>query len=117
MCGIAGKIYFHGRKIKTNQEIPRIETTLQKLQHRGPDNKDYVISDNIWLAATRLAIIDLSPAGHQPMKNEDGSLLLVFNGEIYNYLELKRRLLRKHKFISKTDAEVVLHLYEEYGVD
>jgi len=117
MCGIAGKIYFQQKELTRERELPLIQKTLEKLYHRGPDDSGYIIDKNIWLGATRLAIIDLSPSGHQPMKNEDDSLFLVFNGEIYNYKELKRKLRKRHKFISQTDSEVVLHLYEENGID
>lgn len=116
MCGIAGKFYFD-QKINRNDEIPLINNTLSKLNHRGPNDEGYFIDENIWIGATRLSILDLSPSGHQPMTCEDHSLYLVFNGEIYNYLELKKKLIKKHQFISNTDSEVILHLYEEYGVE
>ena len=114
MCGIAGKISF-GKDIIKSDELPLIEKTLRKLDHRGPDDRGFIIAENIWLASTRLSIIDLSPAGHQPMKSEDGSVYLIFNGEIYNYRQLKRKILKNHKFISHTDSEVIIHLYEEFG--
>ncbi|MBI2616837.1 asparagine synthase (glutamine-hydrolyzing) [Candidatus Gottesmanbacteria bacterium] len=117
MCGIAGKLYFHSNTIQRSTELPLINKTLEKLHHRGPDDLGYIFDRNVWLGATRLKIIDLSAAGHQPMQNEDKHLTLVFNGEIYNYIELKKRLRKRHKFISHTDSEVLLHLYEEYGVD
>ncbi len=117
MCGIAGKIYFNEQKIDPQREVPLIKKTLKKLHHRGPDDQGYIVNDNVWLAATRLSIIDLSYAGHQPMINENKTVFLVCNGEIYNYKELKKRFLQKHKFVSKTDTEVILHLYEEKGFD
>lgn len=117
MCGIAGKILFGNQTINKNKEVLLIKKTLKKLHHRGPDDQGYTIDKNVWLGATRLSIIDLTPSGRQPLTNEDGSVFLVFNGEIYNYLELKKKLNKKHKFKSKTDSEVLVHLYEEYGID
>lgn len=88
------------------------------LRHRGPDDSGvWVSADNsIGLAHQRLSIIDLSEAGRQPMQNEDGLIQLVFNGEIYNYLEIKSKLqLAGHQFISNTDSETIIHAYEEWG--
>jgi len=116
MCGIAGKIYFKNREINKNKEFPLIRKSLEKLHHRGPDDSGYIIDNNVWLGAARLSIIDLSVQGHQPMRNEDESIFLVFNGEIYNHQEIKRQLTKRHKFVSKTDSEVLLHLYEEKGI-
>jgi asparagine synthase (glutamine-hydrolysing) len=88
------------------------------LRHRGPDGTGTYVADGIALGHARLAIIDLSPTGHQPMTNEDGSLHLVVNGEIYNYRRLRADLqARGHVFRSQSDSEVVLHLYEEHGDD
>ncbi len=87
------------------------------MAHRGPDDSGFHTARNAGLGFRRLSIIDLS-TGHQPMSNEDGTLWLVFNGEIYNYLELREELLAKgHKFSTHTDSEVLLHLYEECGAD
>lgn len=116
MCGIAGKIYFKKQQINKDAEIPLIKKTLDVLHHRGPDDSGYVIDKDVWLGTTRLSIIDLSLAGHQPMRNEDGTLLLIFNGEIYNYKEIKKHLTRRHKLVSETDSEMLLHLYEEKGI-
>src|SRR3989344_5322097 len=116
MCGIAGKISF-GEGVFKSKELPFIYKALNKLNHRGPDDKGFFIGEGLWLAATRLSIIDLTTAGSQPMKNEDGSLVLVFNGEIYNYRQIRSKLIKKHKFKSNTDSEVILHLYEEYGIE
>ncbi|MBW1999575.1 MAG: asparagine synthetase B, partial [Deltaproteobacteria bacterium] len=86
--------------------------------HRGPDDEGILLSPPIGLGHRRLSIIDLSPAGHQPMCNEDGTVWLVFNGEIYDYMELRKELLsRGHRLKSKTDCEVIIHLYEEEGID
>jgi len=89
--------------------------------HRGPDDEGIYIENgnpSVGLGHRRLSIIDLSPAGHQPMTNEDAGVQLIFNGEIYNYKELRPLLeQRGHKFKSNTDAEVIIHLYEQYGQD
>jgi asparagine synthase (glutamine-hydrolysing) len=83
--------------------------------HRGPDDEGYYTSGSVGFGFRRLSIIDLK-TGHQPLSNEDGSVWIVFNGEIYNYRELRELLITKgHKFQSKTDTEVIVHLYEEYG--
>lgn len=123
MCGICGITDFSGRPV---QEAV-IHKMCQAMIHRGPDDEGIYISNaklhveqtscmSIGLGHRRLSIIDLSPAGHQPMCNEDGTIWLVINGEIYNYLELKKILSGNgHRFKSNSDAEVVIHLYEEYG--
>ena len=86
--------------------------------HRGPDNKGFFVDGHIGLAHRRLSIIDLSEAGNQPMSNEDDSIWLVFNGEIYNFKEKRAELEKRgHKFKSDTDTEVIIHSYEEYGAD
>jgi asparagine synthase (glutamine-hydrolysing) len=88
------------------------------MNHRGPDDEGYYINPdgNIGFGHRRLSIIDLSSCGHQPMSNEDNTIWITYNGEIYNYLELKEYLLKKgHLFKSKTDTEVIIHLYEEMG--
>jgi asparagine synthase (glutamine-hydrolysing) len=85
------------------------------IRHRGPDDDGCEVFDQVGLAFRRLAIIDLSPAGHQPMTNEEGTVWIVFNGEIYNFQELHADLAGRHKFRSRSDTEVLLHLYEERG--
>ena len=113
MCGITG-IYIANNpsEIQKDTLIKMRETLI----HRGPDDKGlYISSDKkLGLGFRRLAIIDLSKAGNQPMFNEDKKISLVFNGEIYNFQELKEKLIKKgHQFKSRTDSEVLLHLYEE----
>lgn len=111
MCGIAGKLSF--------RERPDAETAARmatEMSHRGPDADGVYADEHVALGHRRLSILDLSDAGAQPMENEDGSLRIVFNGEIYNYREL-RDSLGHHTFRSETDTEVILHLYEEHGVD
>jgi len=88
------------------------------LAHRGPDGEGVFIDKSVALAHRRLAIIDLTPDASQPMSNEDGSVWIVFNGEIYNYLELREVLIQKgHVFRSRSDTEVIVHLYEERGAE
>jgi asparagine synthase (glutamine-hydrolysing) len=113
MCGIFGKLFFE----KTKIEEKDYKDCLDAISHRGPDDEGFYVDENIILGAKRLAIIDLSPAGHMPMTNEDGRFWMVFNGEIYNFLELRKDLEKRHKFKSRTDSEVLLHLYEEKGID
>lgn len=87
-------------------------------KNRGPDDTGVYIDDNVSLGHNRLSIIDLSEKGHQPMCNEDGTIWITYNGEIYNFRELKDALINSgHKFKSNTDTEVILHAYEEYGMD
>jgi asparagine synthase (glutamine-hydrolysing) len=113
MCGIFGKLFFE----KTKIEKEEYKKCLNEISHRGPDDEGFYVDENIILGSKRLAIIDLSEAGHMPMTNENGRFWLVFNGEIYNFLELKKKLEKNHKFKSKTDSEVLLHLFEEKGID
>jgi asparagine synthase (glutamine-hydrolysing) len=88
---------------------------LAQLHHRGPDDHGIYLGNDIGLGHTRLSILDLA-GGRQPMTNEDGTLWVTFNGEIFNYIELRQRLVQKgHRFATQSDTEVILHLYEEYG--
>jgi asparagine synthase (glutamine-hydrolysing) len=88
------------------------------LSHRGPDDKGYYIDAGVGLGHRRLSIIDLRPEGRQPMANEDNTIEIVFNGEIYNFAEHRKWLIsRGHQFRSRTDTEVIIHLYEELGVE
>ncbi|MBI5167598.1 MAG: asparagine synthase (glutamine-hydrolyzing) [candidate division NC10 bacterium] len=115
MCGICGKLNFDSEN-KVDRDLLRRMTEV--LYHRGPDDEGIFIDGPIGLGHRRLAIIDLSPAGHQPMANEDGSIWIVFNGEIYNFQELRLILEDKgHRFRSNSDTEVIIHLYEEKGTD
>ena len=112
MCGISGILARHDT---VEQCLPD-----RRQEHRGPDDRGSYV-DPLGRAALwfrRLSILDLSPAGHQPMPNEDGTVWLVFNGEIYNHRELRAELERKgHDFRSRTDSEVLVHLWEEHGRD
>jgi len=134
MCGICGEISFNNKGVKAET----IQRMCRVLEHRGPDDEGMVfISGNqhvelrnpleltpiencfeIAMGHRRLSIIDLSAAGHQPMCNEDGRIWIVFNGEIYNFQEIRTELAEKgHFFKSKSDTEVILHAYEEWGVE
>lgn len=112
MCGIAGQLcYGNGMP-----DCSLVAAMSGRLAHRGPDGDGAYANGRIALAHRRLSIIDLSDDACQPMTNENGSLRLVFNGEIYNYVELRDELERAgHRFASKSDTEVILHAYEEWG--
>jgi asparagine synthase (glutamine-hydrolysing) len=114
MCGITGITYFN-----TEREIdPAIlKNMTDVIAHRGPDDEGFYINKNVGLGFRRLSIIDLN-TGHQPLWNEDQSIWIIFNGEIYNYRELQNELLKSgHTFRTKSDTETIVHLYEQYGVD
>lgn len=111
MCGIAGKINFYGDPVESDL----LENMIGEIRHRGPDESGFFRDRNIGLAHARLSIIDIE-GGTQPIPNEDKSLWIVFNGEIYNYIELRDVLIQKgHRFSTLSDTEVILHLYEEKG--
>ena len=113
MCGISGKVYFDPEHTVTRQELEQMSGTLT---HRGPDGSGVWIDRNVGLAHRRLAIIDLRTVASQPMSNEDGSVWIVFNGEIYNFQELRKELEScGHIFRTHSDTEVIIHAYEEYG--
>ncbi len=112
MCGICGKFAFENA---ATVERGLIESMLGTIRHRGPDDQGIYMSSGVGLGHARLSIIDLA-SGHQPLCNEDGSVWIVFNGEIYNYRELREFLLSKgHRFKTNSDTEVIVHLYEELG--
>ncbi|MDQ3821575.1 MAG: asparagine synthase (glutamine-hydrolyzing), partial [Acidobacteriota bacterium] len=112
MCGIAGR--FHLQALPLDAEWHRRASEL--LAHRGPDGSGHYSDNFCELVHRRLALIDLSPTGAQPMSNEDGSIQVIFNGEIYNYRVLRKELLaRGHVFRGTSDTEVLVHLYEEHG--
>jgi asparagine synthase (glutamine-hydrolysing) len=113
MCGIAGIVHHdHHRPVAA----ATVHDMCAALQHRGPDDEGIHVADGVGLGMRRLSIIDLA-GGHQPIFNEDRSKVIVFNGEIYNYRELRRDLIaRGHEFRTQSDTEAVLHLYEDDGV-
>ncbi|CAB1055280.1 Asparagine synthetase [glutamine-hydrolyzing] (EC [Olavius sp. associated proteobacterium Delta 1] len=112
MCGICG-IVCYDESIRVNQEL--VERMMLGIKHRGPDDCGLYVKKIVGLGHTRLSIIDLK-GGRQPIFNEDQSMCIVFNGEIYNYLELRNDLVQKgHIFGTRSDTEVILHLYEDKG--
>lgn len=114
MCGICGIVNTSNNR-KIEKQI--IQSMLDKIRHRGPDGSDMYIDDVIGFGFNRLSFLDLS-GGMQPLTNEDESVIMVCNGEIFNYKELKDELISKgHIFKTKTDVEVIPHMYEEYGLD
>lgn len=109
MCGICGFTW---------KDEDLVDRMTQQMRHRGPDQQGVHCEDGISLGHRRLSIIDLSELGRQPMTNEDDTIRMAFNGEIYNFQELRPELEAKgHTFRSRTDSEVIIHAYEEYGVD
>src|SRR6476620_1255427 len=111
MCGIAG--YFTPDR---RGDTASVRAMCDQIRHRGPDDEGYHVDGGCAIGMRRLAIIDLN-TGHQPISNEDGSLWVVFNGEIYNYQELRADLIaRGHHFTTNSDTEALVHLYEQYGV-
>lgn len=118
MCGINGIVYADSAAMEQTKLHLDIQAMNTALAHRGPDGEGEFVRPGVALGHRRLSILDLSAAGHQPMFNEDSTLALVFNGEIYNYLELIPELQAAgHVFRSKSDSEVILHAYEEWGAD
>ncbi|MBL8012791.1 MAG: asparagine synthase (glutamine-hydrolyzing) [Candidatus Omnitrophica bacterium] len=121
MCGICGQLNTNNKSV--SREL--LEQMTAALSHRGPDDSGIFLSPagtsssiNIGLGHRRLSIIDLSQSGHQPMSNEHKSIWMVFNGEIYNHLSLRKELESAgHRFSSNTDSEVIIHLYEQEGID
>ncbi len=113
MCGIAGIVHFDASPV----DRKLVERMLATIRHRGPDACGVHVAGKVGLAHARLSIIDLE-GGRQPMSNEDGSLWITFNGEIFNYVELRETLQAKgHRFVTRSDTEVILHAYEEFGQD
>ena len=112
MCGIAGYID------KTEKpDIQLINRMLTRIHHRGPDECGIYADESIGFGSVRLSVIDIM-GGQQPMPNEDLNLWIVFNGVIFNYIELRTELEGKgHKFRTKSDTEVIVHLYEKFGYD
>src|SRR6202521_2789457 len=112
MCGIAG-FYRPGREANPAQVRAMCDTIL----HRGPDDQGTFTQNGCGIGMRRLSIIDLR-TGHQPISNEDGSIWVVFNGEIYNYQQLRQDLIQRgHRFATNSDTETLVHLYEEEGTD
>lgn len=114
MCGICGVLHFDGQP----PSVEILTAMTESIHHRGPDGGGLHITGPIGLGHRRLAIIDLSESAEQPMTNEDGSLWITYNGEIYNFVEIRNELEKRgHIFRSKSDTEIILHAYETWGVD
>lgn len=114
MCGICGIIHFDNQPVQESS----IRKMMKIMKYRGPDDEGVFLKDNIGFGFVRLSIIDLSPAGHQPMFSKDNRYVIVFNGEIYNYLELRDELRELgHLFNTETDTEVLITAYLEWGED
>ncbi|MEW5982049.1 MAG: asparagine synthase (glutamine-hydrolyzing) [Acidobacteriota bacterium] len=116
MCGFCGELRLGGAGVVQPERLTAMRDTLV---HRGPDTAGLFLSSDgrVGLGFRRLSILDLTPNANQPMPNEDGSIQVVFNGEIYNYRNLRRDIEGRHRFRSHSDSEVIVHLYEEKGVD
>src|SRR2546423_13298894 len=111
MCGIAGLYAVSGAPPRREE----LDTMVAALHHRGPDGRGTRIDGPVGLGHARLSIIDLAGGG-QPLHNEDQSIWVVFNGEIFNYVELREVLVRQgHRFSTRSDTEVLVHLYEQHG--
>jgi asparagine synthase (glutamine-hydrolysing) len=114
MCGIAG---FAGIELPAEEATGRLRAMCDAIQHRGPDSDGYFVGDGVAMGMRRLSIIDVA-GGDQPISNEDGTVTVVFNGEIYNHHQLRRELLAAgHRFATRSDTEVLVHLYETHGPD
>ena len=114
MCGIAGVVTADPVQ---KPDRPRLERMIKALRHRGPDGFGFHVGPGVGLAHARLSIIDLV-SGDQPIRNETGTIQVVFNGEIFNYIELRRRLEESgHRFYTQSDTEVIVHAYEQYGLE
>src|SRR6202795_198963 len=114
MCGIAGMLEF-GRDARANAGALR--EMCRVISHRGPDDDGFYTDGSVGIGMRRLSIVDVA-GGHQPISNEDGTLWIVFNGEIYNHLALREQLIaRGHRYSTHSDTETVIHLFEEYGPD
>src|SRR5713226_5935855 len=110
MCGIAGQFLIDGPA-----SAARVRAMCDAIRHRGPDDEGYHVDGGCAIGMRRLSIIDLS-TGHQPISNEDGSVWVVFNGEIYNFQQLRQHLIQRgHRFATNSDTETLVHLYEEEG--
>ena len=114
MCGIAG---FAGFELPRDAAQGRVKRMCDAIVHRGPDSDGYFVDQTVSMGMRRLSIIDIE-GGRQPITNEDGTVIVVFNGEIYNHHELQKQLERDgHRFATRSDTEVLVHLYEEHGLE
>ena len=114
MCGICG-IFYTDRMRRVERET--LADMNRQIVHRGPDDDGFLVEGNVGLAMRRLSIIDIR-TGHQPISNENETVWIVYNGELYNHQDLRKDLeARGHRYRTKSDTETIVHLYEEYGRD
>jgi len=111
MCGISGIINFDNTPVKKSE----LRLMMGQMKHRGPDDEGMFIEENVGLGFVRLSILDLSIAGHQPMFSHDERFVIIFNGEVYNYIEIRDELKGKYNFKTGTDTEVIITAYQEWG--
>src|SRR5512135_2514772 len=112
MCGICGQLVSNPAQAADGELLQRLNATIR---HRGPDSEGYYVNESVGLAISRLAVIDVT-GGQQPIYNEDGAIVVVFNGEIYNFRELRAELEKLgHRFRTQSDTEVIVHGYEQWG--
>lgn len=111
MCGISGIVYFNNDKVKEED----LGLMMRKIKHRGPDDEGFFIDNNVGLGFVRLSILDLTSAGHQPMHSHDNRYVIVFNGEVFNYIEIREELKNDFDFVTGTDTEVILASYQKWG--
>jgi len=117
MCGIAGfvDLWNEGEGLAREERPQLVQSMCDVIRHRGPDDEGFFVTEGVALGMRRLSIIDVA-GGHQPISGEDSKVTIVFNGEIYNYLQIKPQLVaRGHKFKTDSDTEAIVHAYEEYG--
>ena len=115
MCGIVGCLAL---ALEADPDQGWVQTATERISHRGPDDEGFYTDPDVALGFRRLAIIDLSPGGHQPMRSADGRYWMVYNGEIYNYLELGQELRQQGVALrSSSDSEVLLEMYARVGKD
>lgn len=111
MCGISGIINFDNQLVKESD----LRVMMKEMKHRGPDDEGLFIDNNVGLGFVRLSILDLSLAGHQPMFSHDNRYIIIYNGEVYNYIEIREELKNKYQFKTGTDTEVIIAAYQEWG--
>ena len=114
MCGVVG---IASVRDQVTPDRDRLQRMVRAIRHRGPDDEGYYVSPGIGLGHARLSLLDLE-GGKQPIHNQDQTIWICYNGEVFNYVELREDLVKRgHKFYTTTDTEVIVHMYEEFGDD